>query len=218
MLQTDEKLFFSVIITTYNREFLLQRAINSLINQTEKDWEAIIVDDGSEDNTNQKATEICILDKRFTYIYQKNQGTGVARNVGISLASGKFITFLDSDDEYSQEHLANRKMILTENQNIDLLHGGAEIIGDPYVPDINNPQDKIHLSKCVIGGTFFIKSEKIREIAGFPVTRFGDDTMFYQIAVENGWNIEKTAINTYKYYSNREDSLCKKYFETNYNK
>lgn len=214
MLQKEYQPFFSVIITTYNRGDLFLRAIKSLISQTEKDWEAIIVDDGSEDNTNQKAAEICLLDKRFTYVYQTNQGTGAARNVGISLASGKFITFLDSDDEYSQEHLANRKMILTQNQDIDLLHGGAEIIGDPYVPDINNPQNKIHLSNCVIGGTFFIKSEKFREIAGFPMKRFGDDSIFYQIAINKGWNIEKTAINTYKYYSNREDSLCKNYSET----
>jgi len=205
--------FFSVIITTFNRAILIQRAINSLIAQIENDWEAIIVDDGSTDNTNTYAYDLCLRDKRFTYFYQTNQGTGKARNSGISLASGAYITFLDSDDEFLPDHLNTRKNILSKNEEIDLLWGGAEIIGYPYVPDINNPKAKIHLNECVIGGTFFIKREKIKEIGGFPPIKFGDDTKFFQFAIDKGFKIYKTNINTYRYFTNGDDSLCKKYFE-----
>lgn len=98
-----EKPFFSIIIPTYNRAALLKIAVNSVLYQTFGDWELLVIDDGSSDNT--KDITHALNDKRIKYIYQPNQGVSAARNRGINQAQGRFICFLDSDDRFRQEKL-----------------------------------------------------------------------------------------------------------------
>lgn len=93
----------SVIIPSYNREKTIKKAIDSVLNQTWNDLEVIVVDDGSTDNTSQVVSQT--KDNRLKYIYQKNAGACVARNRGISLASGEIIAFHDSDDLWRPEKL-----------------------------------------------------------------------------------------------------------------
>lgn len=202
--------FFSVVITSYQRGYIIKRAIESLINQEEEDWEAVIVDDGSNDNTFDAVKNYCDNDIRFRYIYQQNRGQSSAKNCGILASSGLYVTFLDSDDEFEKEHLQYRKNILRQNPEVELLHGGVKIIGDEYVPDMYNPTQKIHLRDCVIGGTFFIYKSKAVEIGGFPNINYGDDTAFFNSAVENGLVIAKIDKPTYIYHRNSVDSLCNK--------
>lgn len=95
--------FFSVIIPTYNRTTVLGRAVSSVINQTFTDWELIIIDDGSNDNTNELVEKF--NDTRISYFYQTNQERSAARNNGIMKAKGKYVCFLDSDDEYYLDYL-----------------------------------------------------------------------------------------------------------------
>lgn len=95
--------FFSVIIPTYNRAVLLMSALKSVMEQTNSDWEVIVVDDGSTDNTREVVADL--HDSRIHYIYQKNAERSAARNNGISHAQGKFICFLDSDDTFLPNHL-----------------------------------------------------------------------------------------------------------------
>ncbi|MGZ3899380.1 MAG: glycosyltransferase family 2 protein [Bacteroidia bacterium] len=97
--------FFSIIIPTYNRAEPIQRAIESIIEQTYADWELVIIDDGSTDNTRQVVTGY--KSENIRYIYQENQERSVARNNGIQHAKGKYICFLDSDDEYYPDYLEN---------------------------------------------------------------------------------------------------------------
>src|SRR6185312_11309056 len=102
------KPFFTVIIPTYNREKLLQRAIESVLAQTEQDFEIIIVDDGSKDNTKELVKKY----KTVRYYIKKHEGAAAAKNFGISKVKGEFITFLDSDDAYLPQHLKTRKEFL----------------------------------------------------------------------------------------------------------
>lgn len=95
--------YFSIIIPAYNRAHILPKAIDSVINQIFDNWELIIVDDGSKDNT--KEVVLAINDKRIHYIYQNNAERSAARNNGISNANGRYICFLDSDDWYEPYHL-----------------------------------------------------------------------------------------------------------------
>ncbi|MES2799093.1 MAG: glycosyltransferase family A protein [Bacteroidota bacterium] len=90
--------YFSIILPTYNRAHLLPKAIQSVVDQTFGDWELIIVDDGSSDDT--KAVVGKFQDERIRYIYQENQERSVARNNGIQNAQGNYICFLDSDDYF----------------------------------------------------------------------------------------------------------------------
>ncbi len=95
----------SVIIPTYNRERFVVRAIDSVLNQTFKDYEIIVVDDGSTDGT-QKA--LGAYSNEIRHIYQKNAGVSSARNVGINEARGKWVAFLDSDDEWKTDYLSTQ--------------------------------------------------------------------------------------------------------------
>jgi glycosyltransferase involved in cell wall biosynthesis len=199
--------FFSVIITTYNRSTLLKRALNSLIAQTETDWEAIIVDDGSTDDTASLIKPYMENDSRIKYVYQKNAGYAMAKNTGIFLSKGKFITFLDSDDEYALTHLEKRKVILMNNPKIEFLHGGIKVIGSQYVPDRFDLNKVVHLSDCEIGGTFFIKREIAVSFNGFKKMPLGSDGDFFERISEAGVNIMKTQIPTYVYHRENADSI-----------
>lgn len=89
-------MIISVIIPTYNRAAFLPKAIESVLAQTYTDWELIVVDDGSTDNTREVVSKYS--DKRITYIYQENSERSAARNNGIAHAKGNYICFLDSDN------------------------------------------------------------------------------------------------------------------------
>ena len=97
--------FFSIIIPTYNRVRVLSRSIDSVLSQTYKDFELIIVDNGSTDNT-QKWLSDNYQDSRIFYHYQAGSGSPAnPRNIGISLSKGEWVCFLDSDDKWNQEKL-----------------------------------------------------------------------------------------------------------------
>ena len=112
--------FFSIIIPTYNREDVIKSTVQSVINQTFKKWELIIVDDGSTDNTKEVIKNID--DPRIKYIYQENSERSAARNNGIKNSNGKWICFLDSDDAYKKNHLQTfYENIQNDNkQNLDI--------------------------------------------------------------------------------------------------
>jgi len=204
----NDNIFFSVVLTTFNREHILQNAINSVLNQTYRNWELIIVDDGSTDNTFENVVKNYLnQDNRIKYIYQTNQKQAIAKNNGIRNTVGKYVTFLDSDDLYLENHLMSRYYLL-KNEIIDLLHGGINIIGEEYVPNIYDINSKIHLSKCIIGGTFFIKKSVFDKIGYLENLIYGDDTSFYYKCLKNHLTIGKTNIKTYIYNRNSIDSIC----------
>lgn len=93
----------SVVIPTYNREKTLKKCIDSLINQTLKNIEIIIIDDGSNDNTSDLILNY--TDERIKYFKRKNHGIGSSRNFGIEKSSGEYLCFVDSDDYVSKDYL-----------------------------------------------------------------------------------------------------------------
>lgn len=99
--------FFSIIIPAFNRAKIIEKAIISVKNQSFHDWECIIVDDGSTDNTKDIVMKLLNEDKRIKYVYQENAERSAARNNGIQHAIGNYICFLDSDDEFLEKHLEN---------------------------------------------------------------------------------------------------------------
>lgn len=109
--------FFSVIIPTYNRSNFIVSTLKSIQNQSFQNWECLIVDDGSIDNTSEVVKSISKLDNRFKYIYQENAERSVARNNGIRNSQGKYICFLDSDDTYENDHLEKLYHSIKDEQN-----------------------------------------------------------------------------------------------------
>lgn len=199
--------FFSVIMTTYNRVELIKRAIDSLIDQTERDWELILVNDGSTDKTIEAIQPYLRKYPKIIYKYQENKGFIAGKNTGIGLAKGKYITFLDSDDEYAKTHLETRKHFLAKEPDIDLLHGGVKIIGPEFVPDANNPDKLIHLSDCAISGTFFIKNKMMKALNGFAGNNLTTDADFMRRAGQGDFKIVKIDEPTYVYHRDVESSI-----------
>lgn len=114
------KPFFSVVIPAYNRAYILPRTIQSVMNQSFSNWELIVVDDGSKDNTREVVSSI--KDERIRYVYQNNAERSAARNHGARLSAGTYICFLDSDDEFLPEHLQRFYDLITrENMPVGLL-------------------------------------------------------------------------------------------------
>ncbi len=102
----DETGNISIIIPTFNRAHSLPDSILSILNQTCSNWELIIVDDGSTDDTFSEIKEF-IEDDRIKYFFQNNQGVSAARNFGVEMATGDYLIFLDSDDIFSPDLIEN---------------------------------------------------------------------------------------------------------------
>ncbi|MCD8011765.1 MAG: glycosyltransferase family 2 protein [Lachnospiraceae bacterium] len=109
----------SVIIPTYNRAKTIERSLNSVLSQTYKDLEVIIVDDGSDDNT--KEVVDSVSDSRVRYYYQDNQGACCARNLGIDVAKGDYISFQDSDDVWISNKLEIQMRVFEEHKDADIV-------------------------------------------------------------------------------------------------
>jgi len=100
----DKQVLVTIVIPTYNRGYILSRAIKSVLNQTYQNMEIIIVDDGSKDNTEEVVKKF--TDTRIQYIrHSENRGLSAARNTGIKNSKSDFVAFLDSDDEYLPEKI-----------------------------------------------------------------------------------------------------------------
>ena len=114
----------SVIIPIYNTEKYLIECLNSVINQSLKNIEIICIDDGSTDNSSKILKEYSKIDKRFVLINQNNKGSGNARNKGINISRGKFVSFLDSDDMYFN-NFALESLYKNDQKNNALICGGG---------------------------------------------------------------------------------------------
>lgn len=196
----------SVILPTFNREKLLKRAIDSVINQTYNFWELIIADDGSEDNTFEIIKKYQKHFQNIRYFRHSNRKLPLTLNAGIQASMGDYLTFLGSDDEYKKEHIQLRVEEIM-NENIDFIHGGVEIIGDPYVKDKNDKSKMIHLNDCTIGGTFFAKKEVFVNLNGFKDIEYSEDSEFFE-RVLSKYKIKKVNYPTYIYYRDTPDSIC----------
>lgn len=106
----------SVIVPIYNAEKYLIRCVESIQNQTYKNLEIILVDDGSPDKCPQMCDDLMANDPRIKVIHKENAGQGLARNDGLAIASGAYVTFIDSDDWISETHIENLYLALVENQ------------------------------------------------------------------------------------------------------
>lgn len=163
----------SVIIPTFNREKLVVDAINSLKNQTYKNLEIIVVDDCSTDNTRVQVEKI--IDPRIVYIrHDKNNGAPKARNTGIQKASGEFIAFLDSDDQWLPAKLEKQMAVFKKNQKAAVVYTGVKntsgtILRSETIPQFRgNILTELLKSNCVgTTSTVVIRKTCLLEAGGF---------------------------------------------------
>ncbi len=118
---------FSIIVPIYKVEECLERCVKSLVNQTEKDIEIILVDDGSPDKCPKMCDEFAKMDNRIKVIHKENGGLSDARNAGLDVAKGEYVLFVDSDD-YITENACERLGEFAKD-SVDILVGDLEVIG-----------------------------------------------------------------------------------------
>lgn len=200
----------SVILCTYNRAHLVKRAIASVLTQSHRNWELIIIDDGSADDTGQVVMPVVKSNPRIMYFYHANQGLARSRNIGITLASGEYTTFLDSDDEYREHHLSIRIKAMENKPLPALIYGGIEYVGPPeyqFAPDARHTGRMIHLSKCYASGTFFARTSALKKLNGFRNLPFGEDFDFIRRAGKKGMKITEVKEPTYRYRVDADNRL-----------
>lgn len=200
----------SVITAVFNRESFIERAIESLLNQSFTDWELVAVDDGSTDKSLQILKSYQSKFKNITIIAKEHKDLSSSRNTGLKYSRGKYITFLDSDDEYRPAHLEKRYGFMTNNPAIDLIHGGVKVVGNNFVRDKLNPELWISISDCIVGATLFGKTEVFKSLHGFRNLEYAEDSEFFERA-KLLFNVVKINFETYVYHRDVPDSITNNY-------
>lgn len=137
----EEKPLISVIIPVYNVEKYLVRCVESVVNQTYKNLEIILVDDGSPDNCGQICDQLAKDECRIVVIHQKNMGLSSARNSGIKIAKGEYFTFVDSDDWILSSMVEDLYRIITESSS-DMAICGLIKTSIGSMDDLKLPKNK----------------------------------------------------------------------------
>ena len=172
----------SIIMPTLNRGSHLENAVKSVIAQSFENWELIIVDDGSTDNTFETLDPYLGRFSNIRYMKHKNRNAALSRNAGIQAAFGRYITFLDSDDHYLENHLETRIALIKEMGDIALLSGGFLCDDSIMVKDCYSPDKLINIRQCILCGTLFGKRELFMALEGFKDLEYAEDTDLWERA------------------------------------
>lgn len=177
----------SIIIPCYNQGIFLSETIESVLKQSYNEWECIIVNDGSTDNTKEVAKKYCKKDPRIKYIEQKNQGLSSARNSGIKQSHGKYILPLDSDDLIGNTYIEKAVDILENNKNIRIVYCQAKLFGKIQgkwnLPEYN--LEKMLGSNCIFCSALYSR-EDFDKVGGYNINmKYGyEDWDFWLSIIE----------------------------------
>jgi glycosyltransferase involved in cell wall biosynthesis len=154
----------------------LSNAINSILEQTFKDWELIIIDDGSTDDTLQTVNSFKKSTDKIKYFFQPNSGVSSARNKGAELASGEYLVFLDSDDFVEISWLMD--FFLASDKNIDIIYCYVKIVNELGHERIKKPNKVFfNVESSFITGAFAIRKDFFYNVNGYdPFILFGENT------------------------------------------
>ena len=165
----------SIIVPCYNSEATLDLTLKSIFNQNFQDWEAIIVNDGSIDFTEEIAKKWTEKDKRFKYFSKENGGLGKARNFGIQRAQGIYILPLDSDNLVEENFVTKAIDIFEEKPDVGVVHGYAEYFGEKTgIWEINNFNLQSMLIQNYIDACAIFRKDLWQKTGGY------DENMPYQ--------------------------------------
>lgn len=184
----------SVIVPCYNQGQFLAQALDSVLAQTIPDWECIIINDGSTDDTEQVAMEYCERDNRMRYLFQVNQGVIAARNNAIKKSRGKYILPLDGDDWLSTDYLEKAVPVLESNDDVKVVCSEVELFGEstgrmnlyPY------SLQTLLVTNCISNSSFFRRSDFDRCGGYNPNMKEGlEDWDFWISILGNGGHVHR---------------------------
>ena len=169
--------FFSIILPCYNQSIWLRQSMEAILNQDFSDWEAIIVNDGSTDDSGMLADEFARKDKRIIVVHQENQGLSAARNTGIKNATGIWLNFHDADDFLLPACLKHVHKEIISNKEFELFQVGHELVDEQnnviHSNWLTQSSGKfLHQAKIGNPGpplSFFIHKKTVSEAGSFDV-------------------------------------------------
>lgn len=174
----------SIITPVYNAERTLRKCVNSILEQTFHDFELILIDDGSKDLSPKICDEYAAQDCRVKVIHQQNAGVSCARNAGLDIARGKWITFIDSDDYISsgyfdkvEDSLENLVIKKYQWLKMDRLHPGTDIIKKTNsLSDLLSAYIVDSIIRCPWGK--FYRKDILDDLRFLPDMKIGEDAQF----------------------------------------
>lgn len=198
----------SVIIPVYGVEKYLDRCIESVVNQTYKDLEIILVDDGSPDNCPQKCDEWTLRDARIRTVHRENGGLSCARNTGLSLATGDYITFVDSDDWIAKDIYEYCIRLFEKHKEANVVQFDIRLTDRSDISE-KQPVEDIHLYNRKEILNYYLESST-RKSGGFSVCR-----CLFEVSTAKRYRFREGKINEdidYKYKVLRD---CQQWVVTN---
>lgn len=191
----------SVIVPTYNAAQYLPGTIESVLSQTFGDFELLIIDDGSTDNTVEVAERYKKLDKRVQLFSQANQGVSVTRNTGIQRSVGKFVAFIDADDRWLPQKLASHLKHFNQDTNLGVSFGRVEFLnpeGQPTGQFSNSrlsdikPHHFLSENPTVTVSNIVVLREVFKEIGSFEESMNYSEDMDWllRVACSDRWKVE----------------------------
>ncbi len=185
----------SVIMAAWNVGEYISKSIDSMIRQSYQNWELIIIDDGSTDNTENIIEQY--EDPRIKYFYHQNSGVSKSRNIGLKRMKGDYFCFLDADDSFPPESLEKRLEVFHNNPHIDFVDGLVNIYDKElntkkfrWLPSYKgNPLDQLILlsGKCFFGLTWLVRRDRNKVYQFHEGLTHGEDLLFYiELALQGG--------------------------------
>lgn len=210
----------SVVIPAYNAEKTIGNTVRSVLKQTFTDFEIIVIDDGSQDNTLSKVNEI--KDSRLFVFSHENKGVSTSRNRGLEMVKGKFVAFLDADDLWQPDKLARQLQALKENSKaalayswVDCIDENGDFIRHGMRPTVQGYVYK-HLLKSNFlecGSTPLIRVSALKQVDGFdPELHYGEDwDMWLRIAKNHEFTLVPAPLVLYRISTNSASFNFEKY-------
>lgn len=194
-------------MAAYNADRYIHAAIVSVINQDYQNWELLIINDGSSDNTEQIVQSF--NHPQITYIYQTNKGVSSARNQGLQRMKGDYFCFLDADDIFKPNSLSSRMEIFLADKSIDFVDGCVEIKSNDLQKTISiyrpkfkgNPLDALlNISReCFFGNTWLIKRDATKSYLFEEDIRHAEDLLFFiSISTTGNYSFTNQIISEYR--------------------
>lgn len=192
----------SVIVPVYNGEKYIKECLESIINQTYKDLQIIVVNDGSQDNTEAIVREIADKDSRVQLINKENGGVSSARNLGLEYVKNEFITFVDDDDTLDSD-MYEILMKYINCGKYDIVHCGYKRINNNGIKLVNGTgkivfQNRDEALECIIGGKLFV---------GSLWNKVYKKSLFNNVEFDNSLKINEDILLNYKVFKNSNSSV-----------
>lgn len=195
--------FFSIIIPCYNRAGIIERPLKSLSIQTFQDFEIIIIDDGSTDNSKEIIAPY-LTNSQVNYYYQDNEGVCSARNFGAKKAKGEYLIFLDSDDEVEKNWLNDFFML--KDEHFDMLFCSVQFVnqkGKITIIDCMQPSPKNNSKGIYYAGSWAMKTTVFFEIGMYDEKmKYSENTDIRLKLIQKGFSMGFIKNPNFIYYQN----------------